>query len=203
MRVLAFGAHPDDIEVGMGGTIAKYSKNKHAVLMVIATVPSKREARWEEAEDAAKILGAELLILDIDPDKMVFSRELVRRFDEVTREYSPDIVYTHWNHDSHQDHVAVANSVTASMRKNNCSLYMYEQTIPGGIVPYGFRTQSFVDISKMIETKINSVVAHKSQVKINDEWWLYGIKGRAMYRGYQINVKFAEAFEVVKEVEKI
>lgn len=203
MRVLAFGAHPDDIEVGMAGTITKYSKNKHDVLMVIAAVPNKKEVRWEEAENAAKILGAELLILDIDPDKMVFSRELVRKFDEVAREYSPDIVYTHWNHDSHQDHVAVANAAIASMRKNNCSLYMYEQTIPGGIVPYGFRTQAFVDISKMIETKVSSVVAHKSQVKLNDEWWLYGIKGRAMYRGYQINVKFAEAFEVVKEVEKI
>ncbi len=203
MRVLAFGAHPDDIEVGMGGAIAKYSKNKYDVLMVVATVPNKKEVRWKEAENAAKILGVELLILDIDPDKMVFSRELVRGFDKVTREYSPDIVYTQWNHDSHQDHVAVANAVIASTRKNNCSLYMYEQTIPGGIVPHGFRTQSFVDISETIETKINSVMAHKSQVKLNNEWWLYGIRGRAMYRGYQINVKFAEAFEVVKEIKKI
>jgi LmbE family N-acetylglucosaminyl deacetylase len=203
MRVLAFGAHPDDIEVGMGGAIAKYSKNKYDVLMVVATVPNKKEVRWKEAENAAKILGVELLILDIDPDKMVFSRELVRGFDKVTREYSPDIVYTQWNHDSHQDHVAVANAVIASTRKNNCSLYMYEQTIPGGIVPHGFRTQSFVDISETIETKINSVMAHKSQVRLNNEWWLYGIRGRAMYRGYQINVKFAEAFEVVKEIKKI
>ena len=203
MRVLAFGAHPDDIEVGMGGAIAKYSKNKYDVLMVIATIPNEKEVRWKEAENAAKILGAELLIVDIDPNKMVFSRELVRRFDKVTREYSPDIIYTQWNHDSHQDHVAVANAVIASTRKNKSSLYMYEQTIPGGIVPYGFRTQSFVDISEMIETKINSVMAHKSQVKINNEWWLYGIRGRAMYRGYQINVKFAEAFEVVKEIKNI
>lgn len=201
--MLAFGAHPDDIEVGMGGAIAKYSKNKYDVLMVVATVPNKKEVRWKEAENAAKILGVELLILDIDPDKMVFSRELVRGFDKVTREYSPDIVYTQWNHDSHQDHVAVANAVIASTRKNNCSLYMYEQTIPGGIVPHGFRTQSFVDISETIETKINSVMAHKSQVRLNNEWWLYGIRGRAMYRGYQINVKFAEAFEVVKEIKKI
>ena len=203
MRVLAFGAHPDDIEVGMGGAITKYTKKKYDVLMVIATIPNKREERWKEAENAAKILSAELLILDIDPNKMVFSRELVRGFDKVTRDYSPDIVYTHWDHDSHQDHVAVSNAVIASTRKNNCSLYMYEQTIPGGIVPYGFRTQSFVDISETIETKINSVIAHKSQVKINNEWWLYGIRGRAMYRGYQINVKFAEAFEVVKEIKKI
>ena len=203
MRILAFGAHPDDIEVGMGGTIAGYSKNKYDVLMVIATMPNEKEVRWKEAENGAKILGAGLVILDIDPDKMIFSRELVRLFDEVIREHSPDIVYTHWNHDSHQDHVAVANAVIASTRKNNCSLYMYEQTIPGGMVPYGFRTQSFVYITEVIDTKINSVMAHKSQVKINNEWWLYGIKGRAMYRVYQINVKYAEAFEVVKEIKTI
>lgn len=204
MKILAFGAHPDDIEVGMGGTIARYSKNKkYDVLMVIATVPNKREDRRKEAKNAAEILGAELMILDIDPDKMIFSRELVRRFDEVIREYSPEIVYTHWNHDSHQDHVAVANAVIASTRKNNCSLYIYEQMIPGGIVPYGFRTQSFVDISEVIDTKIESIMAHKSQVGMNGEWWLYGVKGRAMYRGYQINVKYAETFEVVKEIRRI
>lgn len=203
MKVLAFGAHPDDIEVGMGGTIVQYAKNKYNVLMVVATVPNKKEVRQKESENAAKILGAELIILDIKPDEMIFSRELVRGFDEVIRKYSPDIVYTHWNHDSHQDHVAVANAVIASTRKNNCSLYMYEQTIPGGIVPYGFRMQSFVDISETIDTKIDSVTAHKSQVGINGEWWLYGIKGRAMYRGYQINVNYAEAFEVVKEIKRI
>ncbi|RLG29005.1 hypothetical protein DRN97_12575 [Methanosarcinales archaeon] len=203
MRVLAFGAHPDDIEVGMGGTIARYSKNKHDVIMVIATIPNKKNIRQKEAENAAEILGAELLILDIDPNRMIFSRELVRRLDEVIQEYSPDIVYTHWNHDSHQDHVAVANAVIAATRKNNCSLYMYEQTIPGGIVPYGFRTQSFVDISEVIDTKIDAIMAHESQVAMNGEWWLYGVKGRAMYRGYQINVRYAEAFEVVKEVKKI
>ena len=80
---------------------------------------------------------------------------------------------------------------------------MYEQTIPGGIAPYGFRTQSFVNISDVVDTKINSVMAHKSQLKMNNEWWLYGIKGRAMYRGYQISVKYAEAFEVVKEIREI
>lgn len=203
MKVLAFGAHPDDIEVGMGGTIVQYAKNRYDVLMVTALIPNIKEERWKEAEKAAKILGAELIILDIEPDEMIFSRELVHRFDEVIRKYSPDIVYTHWNHDSHQDHVAVANAVIASTRKNKCSLYMYEQTIPGGIVPYCFRTQSFVVISEVMDIKINSIMAHKSQVKINNEWWLHGVKGRAMYRGYQINVKYAEAFEVVKEIKRI
>ena len=171
--------------------------------MVVAMIPNKKEFRWKEAGNAARTLGAELIILDISPDELIFNRELVRRFDEVIRGHSPDIVYTHWNHDSHQDHVAVANAVIASTRANNCSLYMYEQTIPGGIVPYSFRTQSFVDISEVIDTKVNSIMAHKSQVEVNNEWWLDGVKGRAMYRGYQINVKYAEAFEVVKEVKEI
>lgn len=203
MRILAFGAHPDDIEVGMGGTIAKYIKRKCSVVMIVATVPNKEETRRKEAEAAAWILGAELIILDIKPNKMIFTRELVHTFDQVIRGHSPDIVFTHWNHDSHQDHVTVANAVIASTRANNCSLYMYEQTIPGGIVPHGFRAQSFVDISEVIDVKMNSIRAHKSQMKLNGEWWLYGIRGRAMYRGYQINVNYAEAFEVVKEIKEI
>ena len=80
---------------------------------------------------------------------------------------------------------------------------MYEQIIPGGIVPYSFRAQSFVDISEVIDTKIDAIMAHESQVAKNGEWWLFAVKGRAMYRGYQINVRYAEAFEVVKEIRRI
>ena len=203
MRILAFGAHPDDAEVGMGGTIAEYARKGHEVFIVIAAIPTERELRRNEAEKAAEILGAKSIILDIDPYKLVFNRELVSKFDEVIREYPPDVVYTHWNHDSHQDHATIANVVITSTRKNNCSLYMYEQTIPGGIVPYGFRAQSFVDITAVIDTKMNSITAHKSQIKLNGEWWLYGIKGRAMSRGYQVNANYAEAFEVVRDIKKI
>ena len=203
MQVLVFGAHPDDIEIGMGGTIARYTKEKHRVLMIITILPNKQELRRKETEKAARILGAESLVLDIEPSRMIFSRELVRTFDEVIKEYSPDITYTHWNHDSHQDHAAVTNAVIASTRANNCSLYMYEQMIPGGIVPYGFQAQSFVDISEVMDTKIDSIMTHKSQVESNNKLWLHGVKGRAMFRGCQINVEYAEAFEVVKEIKKI
>jgi LmbE family N-acetylglucosaminyl deacetylase len=203
MDIVVFGAHPDDMEIGMGGTIAKYTQAGHNVYMVLVGIPNNKEQRLSEAEKASKILGADLLLLDMDPDDLVFSRKIVREFDTIIKEYSPDVVYTHWNHDSHQDHVVVTDGVIAATRKNSCSLYMYEQTIPGGIVPYGFRMQSLVDISDVIDVKINSILAHESQVNSNGDWWLYGIKGRAMYRGYQINVKFAEAFEVIKEIKYI
>lgn len=203
MAIVVFGAHPDDMEIGMGGTIAKYTQAGYDVYMVLVEIPNNKEQRLSEAKKASKILGADLIFLDMDPDELVFSRKIVREFDNIIKEYSPNAVYTHWNHDSHQDHVVVTEGVIAATRKNRCSLYMYEQTIPGGIVPYGFRMQSMVDISEVMDIKENSILAHESQVNSNGDWWLYGIKGRAMYRGYQINVKFAEAFEVVKEIKSI
>jgi LmbE family N-acetylglucosaminyl deacetylase len=197
-RILAFGAHPDDIEVGMGGTI-KTASQKNEVTIVIFSIPNNKEVRRKEAVQAAETVGADLKILDIDPYKLSFNRGLVNKIDDVTRDSAPDFVFTHWNCDSHQDHVVVAQAVIAATRKNNCCVYMYEQIIPGGIVPFSFRAQSFVDISEAIDTKLSSVMDHKSQVDRNGDTWMDAIRGRASFRGYQINVNYAEAFEVVKE----
>lgn len=203
MKILAFGAHPDDIEIGVGGTLRKYVSRGYDVLSVIVTIPNNDDIRSKEAEKSAKILGTELLILDLEPNEIVFSRKMVKEFDRIVNNFSPDIVFTHWNHDSHQDHVGVSNSTIAATRKNDSSLYMYEQTVPGGVVPYGFRTQMFVDISDVIDKKIESTLAHESQVRGNTKLWSDGINGRAMYRGRQISVEYAEAFEVVREIKRI
>jgi LmbE family N-acetylglucosaminyl deacetylase len=202
MRVLVFGAHPDDMEIGMGGTIAKHVDAGHDVLMVIATVPTQREERLREAEEGARILGARLEILDIPPEEMGVNRRTVREFDRLFTAVDPHLVYTHWDQDSHQDHNAVSRAVISAGRRNRCSILMYEQTIPGGVTPGGFKAQSFVDISAHMERKRRSIVVHRTQIEVNGgDWWLDGVQGRAMYRGYQMNVRFAEAFEVVKEIE--
>ena len=59
----ATGAHPDDLEIGMGGTIARYTARGHEVLMVVATVPNRKESRVPEAEEATAILGANLVVI--------------------------------------------------------------------------------------------------------------------------------------------
>ena len=78
---------------------------------------------------------------------------------------------------------------------------MYEQTIPGGVTPWAFHAQSYVDITLYMPIKMESIAMHKSQVRANGDLWTQGVRGRAMYRGYQINCEFAEAFEVVKECD--
>jgi N-acetylglucosamine malate deacetylase 1 len=201
MRVLVFAAHPDDAEVGCGGTIAKYAAQGHAVRVITTVVPSLHEVRLGEAQAAARILGVEHECLDIPPEEMVFSRAVVQRFDRAISDFSPDLILTHWLHDSHNDHQVVANATVAASRKNSCSVFMYEQTIPGGITPHAFLAQKYVDISANIETKIASLKAHASQMESYGEWWLYGIRGRAQYRGFQIRRRYAEAFEVIKDIE--
>lgn len=200
MNILAFGAHPDDIEIGVGGTLAKYSERKHNIAGVVATLPPERELRRKESETAAEILGIGIELLDIDFRDLFFSRELTKKIDEILELYKPDIIFTHWNGDSHQDHNALANGVIAAARMNESSVYMYEQTLPGGIVADSFNAQLYIDISDTMDKKIKSIQAHGSQHGKNGNLWLGGIQGRAMFRGYQINVKYAEAFQVVKRI---
>lgn len=201
MKVLVFGAHPDDLEIGMGGTIAKHVAVGDEVIMVVGTVPSQAERRKEEARVGAKILGGDLRFLEIESDEFEYNRRLVGQIDALLKEIDPELIYTHWDQDSHQDHNNLSRGVMSATRKNRCSVLMYEQTIPGGIVPGGFKAQSFVDVSAYIDQKIESIRAHESQHELNGDLWLQGVRGRASYRGFQINVAYAEAFEVIKEIE--
>ena len=203
MNIIVFSPHPDDAEVLMGGTIAKYAEKGHDVLIVVVTIPNQEEKRKEESRESAAILGARLTILDLDPYELAFNRRLVQIFDDIMKDFPPDIIYTSWIHESHQDHVTVSKATIAAARKNACSLYMYEQALPSGLTPYTFKAQAFVDISDTVETKIKSVLAHTSQVQNFSEQWIQVIRARATYRGFQINVKYAEAFEVVKAIKEI
>lgn len=205
MKVLVIGAHADDPEVSMGGTIAKFTRLQHETKILIAIIPcegrdgvaseKRKEERWVECENSAKILGAEIEILDLNPYEMLFTRDLVKLLDKKIMDFSPDIVYTHWNHDSHQDHIAIANATFAATRKNNVSLLMYEQLTLGGITPYSFNSNIFVDISDVIGIKMESVKVYKSQ-KLDER--LKAIYGLATFRGNQIGVKYAESFEAVR-----
>ena len=203
MNVVVFSPHPDDAEVLMGGTIAKYAQKGHNVQIVLVTIPDQKERRGKESEEAAATLGARLSVLDLEPYELAFNRRLVELFDKILKDYQPDVIYTSWLHDSHQDHITVAQTTIAAARKNNCSLYMYEQALPSGLTPYSFRAQAFVDISDTILLKKNAVMAHKSQMAKFGKQWLDGIIARATYTGCRVNTQYAEAFEVVREIKQI
>ena len=203
MKVMVFSPHPDDAEIFMGGTIVKYTQVGHDVVIVLVTIPNKMAKRGKESIEAAEILGAKLDILSLNPYELVFNRKLVEAFDIPIKNYAPDVIYTSWIHDSHQDHIAVCQATMASARRNNCSMYMYDQGLSSGFTPYVFKAQTFVDISDTMELKIKSISAHKSQVEHYGDRWIAGMVARATYLGYRINTKYAEGFEIIKEIQRI
>ncbi len=205
MRALAIGAHPDDIEPQMGGTIAKLTESGHEVLIVqFNDIDGElNDTRFNESCDAAKILGAKIIHLHYDQNNFIFERNLVKDLDKIILEFKPTDIFTCWEHDSHQDHQVVSKAVLAATRKNDTNLYYYEPIIPGGITTYDFKSNYFVDITDTMEVKIKSVRAHKSQLERFGEDWVEAIYGRAKLRGFQINVKYAEAFQIVKLISKI
>ncbi len=205
MRVLVIGAHPDDIEPQMGGTIAKLTKSGHEVLIVqFNDIDGElNDIRFNESCDAAKIIGAKIIHLHYDQNNFILERKLVKDLDKIILEFKPSDIFTCWEHDSHQDHQVVSKVVLAATRKNDTNLYYYEPILPGGITTYSFKSNYFVDITDTMEDKIKSVRAHKSQLERFGEDWVEAIYGRAKLRGFQINVKYSEAFQIVKLIGKI
>jgi N-acetylglucosamine malate deacetylase 1 len=203
ISILVFGAHPDDLEIGMGGTIAKLSAMGYEVQPIIATLPNfvesdTKEGRKTESMLSAKVMGCKPpVFLDLSPDEMIFGRKFISLIDSLVTKYKPDSVFTQWYGDSHQDHQILTKSVISACRDQD-NLFMYETTLPGGITENSFRPQLFVDISETINTKKNALECFESQFVRCGEIWIPAIIGRCSYRGYQINSKYAEAFEVVK-----
>src|SRR5512146_2572771 len=118
MRVLAIGAHPDDVEFLCGGTLCRYRDAGHQVTVGIATngdqghyeiAPTElAEVRHKEAEKAATLLGAELIWLGIH-DEFLFDDAPTRlAFIEMVRRSKADVVFAHDPLDYHQDHRVVA-----------------------------------------------------------------------------------------------
>jgi LmbE family N-acetylglucosaminyl deacetylase len=210
-RIIVFGAHPDDGEIGAGGIIAAYTQRGHRVVLVNMRVPGgpddsvhhDRERRRTESERAASALGAELLSFGLSRDAIQPNARLVGAIDQLLTDVQPTAIYTHWLGDSHPEHVALSRAVLAATRRNACSLYMYEATVPGGISAHAFRAQKFVDISDSIARKMAGLECYETQLERYGPTWLEAIRGRAAHRGFQIGCRYAEAFQVVKEVSAI
>src|ERR687886_2721822 len=129
--ILVFGAHPDDVEIGMGGTIAKLSKLGYNVKLGIAVLPNftsndKKDERKLEAINSSKVMEClEPDFLDLSPDEMIHNRKLIGIIDKYILEYKPKAVFTQWIGDSHQDHQILTKSVISGSR-DITDLFMYE-----------------------------------------------------------------------------
>ena len=160
-RVLAVGAHPDDIEIGAGGTLAKHTRCGDEVSILVLTRgeagTEMEEVRRNEAEAAAAWLGAGITVAAL-PDTLVAEKGVIDAVEAVLAGYSPDIAYIHSAHDTHQDHRAVAVASRVALRRVR-KLYGYQS--PSATME--FCPARFTDISLTIGSKLELLRFHKSQ----------------------------------------
>ncbi len=211
-KIVVFSPHADDAEIAMGGTIAKLSKD-NKVTIVTAIIPIENiqgeknqymvDNRLNEQKKSAKILGANLIVLNINQYEFSYHRKYIQIIDKLIFKLKPDIVFSCWEHDTHQDHQTLSKIIYSALRKNNISLYLYEAMLPGGINSNVFNPTLYLDISKQIKKKIDSLNKYKSVFKNkNNTYSNYydSIIARAKFRGGCIGVKYAEAFQAIKQI---
>ena len=209
MRILAVGAHLDDIEIACGGTLAKAIKNGHEVKTLIMSksgytnkdgeVQRTDESAVKEGTEALNILGVkDIEILDFPTKDIPFQSDVVNAIDVCISEYNPDIIFTHHPFDTHQAHVGVSNATIAAASRKN-TIFFYEPISPSGRSYVAFKPQLYVSIDETIDQKLESLRAHKTEYhKFGKEDWIEGVYARCGYRGYEIGKKYAEAFEVLR-----
>jgi LmbE family N-acetylglucosaminyl deacetylase len=197
--VLAVGAHADDVELAVGGTIAKLRRAGVRVVMVVVSLPGDYALRLREAQRAADILGCELRVLMGDGSRRIEdlkSYELVAMIDREVRELRPAAMLTHGAAEIHRDHVLVHEACVSSQRLQPFDFFTYHPNFCRP-VPVPFHPRAYVDITETIDTKMRAIEAHQSQFKCR------GI-GVDVYRdiarlnGRMIGVQYAEGLDVAR-----
>lgn len=223
MNVLAVGCHPDDLEIGCGGTLALYAKGGHDVYMCHVANGDKGHAvilpeklakiRNAEAEASGAILGAKKVYNLNVPDLLVDSHDekQVKALVEVVRTVRPEVIITHSPDDYMRDHVetsllvfnssfssSIPHYSTKSGPYSTIATLYYMDTLAG----VGFLPEEYTDITDTIQIKLEALDKHESQLKWMKDHdgidFLDFVRTVSKFRGLQSGVKYAEGFRLCK-----
>ncbi|MEX5259378.1 PIG-L deacetylase family protein [Kocuria sp. CPCC 205263] len=196
-KILAVGAHPDDLELACGGTLAKLVDAGHEVrglVMSSGEVGGNSRARPEEARQGASFLGlSDMRVLDFPDTRLeTVGNDMVAAIESAMTEFGPDVVFTHSAHDQHQDHYAVHQATLRAARAHH-SILCFESPS----VTRDFDPSVFVDIDGYVDVKVEAVLTHRNQAG-KPYMTPQRVRAMAAFRGAQAKNSNAEAFEPVR-----
>jgi LmbE family N-acetylglucosaminyl deacetylase/CheY-like chemotaxis protein len=193
--VLAVGAHPDDVEIGIAGTLLSHVAGGDRVIHLMMTDGESgghRDVRIAEAERAAQAMGV-TLVRGSQPDGFLSdTREIVNLIAGTIREFNPSIVYVHSVNDGHQDHRATFHA-TISAARGVPTLCCYQS--PSATVD--FRPSRYVDIGAYLDRKIDLINIYRSQTSTRLYLAEDMIRATARYWGRHAAHRVVEPLEVV------
>ena len=228
LDVLVFAAHPDDAELGMGGTIIKLITSGKKIGLVDLTkaelsTRGNVKLREKEAEEAAKLMKLSFREnLGIPDGDISLSDSNLRKVIVTLRKYQPKIIFAPYLNDRHPDHIDASVLIKRAMFKSG--LTKYESSFKGKKQPayrpaklfYYMQTYTFiptfvVDISSTFKDKMKAVMAFKSQFYtsekkepstfISSKNFISYVEARAEYYGFGIGKKYGEPFFCEESIE--
>ncbi len=200
--VVAIGAHPDDIVLGLGGLACILRQRGWTVIFCCATlgeIGGNHAQRRQEESASAEHLGAQLEFGNL-PDGGIDFKDAMQLTTSLLQRYQPGMVFVHDSSDTHQDHVQLGE---AAMRvcPRSSSLYFYE-----GPTTIGFAPNVVADITNVWESKRQSLLCHESQTARLDlvEWMdsVTGFRSWPRYRNSRceaFRVYCADMFDFIEE----
>lgn len=205
-NILVLSPHTDDAELGCGGTIAKFIKEGKNIFWVVFSTAEEslpenmeKDTLANEFKKVTKSVGLSRKNFEIYhfPVRKLSEhrQEVLEELVKFRKSFKPDLVIGPSLNDFHQDHTVVANEMIRAY-KSAANIICYE--LPWNHIQ--FHTQLFLELSdEFIRTKIKMMNVYKSQFYLKRTYFNKDfIKGLARTRGSQINVNYAEAFEVVR-----
>jgi len=195
--VLAVGAHPDDVEIGAGGTLAAHSAAGDLLAILTLSrgaVGGDMAKRTRESQESADILAARLWLRDLEDTQIPEGNPTIAMIEEVVADFQPTIVYTHSVHDLHQDHRSVHRAAMVACRRVS-RVYCYQS--PSATVDYS--PSHFVAVDDYLGRKLKVIDAFGSQSGIRDYLEPELITATARYWARYATGTFVEPFETAKD----
>ena len=197
--ILALAPHPDDLEIGCGGTLAEHAQRGDEVHVFVSTlgdVGGEPEVRRAEQQQASEILGVCEVHWGgfLDTKLPQQAAALMESLETLIAQVQPDTVYVNYGEDTHQDHRVLAE-VARSVTRYVANVLYYET--PSST---GFEPSVFMGIHDVLSFKIKALEAHASQVhathvRLNI---LEIALATARFRGVQGKLSCAEGFVPVR-----
>lgn len=221
-NIIVIAAHPDDETLGVGGTLLKHKANGDMIYWLIITNVStlhgfteeRVNSRQIEIEKVNKLYNFNDLFMLNYPTMTLTGDSLlslVPKISEIFTKVEPEIVYTMNRSDAHSDHRIIFDAIAACTKSFRHPylkrLLMYECISETEFAPSlperVFQPNYFVDISQFFEKKIEIMSVFESELAEHPFPRSFkNIEALATYRGAYAGVKYAEAFQLIKYIEK-
>jgi len=199
--VLAVGAHPDDVEIGVGGILLRHADQGDTVAVLTLTGGEQggnTAERAAESQRAADLMSARLFHRDLIDTSVSDGGLTIGTIKEVIDEISPSTIYTHTSKDVHQDHRNV-HSATLVAARGIPRIYCYQA--PSTTVE--FKPTKFMEIDAQMDRKLEVIDAFASQVEVRAYLEPDLMRATARYWGRWSQSKYVEPLEVIRESDVV